>query len=143
MSLNQITQLTAASLIAIMSFVQIVPIKINPWSYLARAMGRALNREVIDKVEQTQRSLEKHIEAEAERDAKECRLRILRFNDEIIRKEKHTQEHFNDILDDITAYERYCDEHPKYENNKAVLAIENIKRIYRRCEAENSFLIGN
>ena len=140
MDLNQITQFGAVGLLALLSLVQIAPIKINPWSFIARSIGRAMNREIIDKVDKVQKSLDDHIVANEERDVKQCRLRVLRFNDEVILGQKHTREHFNEILDDITVYEHYCDNHPDYENSKAVLAIENVKRVYRQCEDDNSFL---
>lgn len=73
-------------------------------------------------------------------EATTCRYRILRFNDEILHEQRHTKEHFDQILDDITRYEKYCDEHPEYENNKAILAIKNVKRVYQKCSDENSFL---
>lgn len=76
----------------------------------------------------------------AENEAATCRYRILRFNDEILHERKHTKEHFDQILDDVTRYEKFCAEHPEYENNKAVLAIENIKRVYQNCSNENTFL---
>lgn len=72
--------------------------------------------------------------------ATSCRYRILRFDDEIRHDEKHSKEHFDQILEDITEYEKYCEEHQDYKNNKAVLAIENIERVYRKCNEEGSFL---
>lgn len=69
-----------------------------------------------------------------------CRYRILRFDDEIRHDEKHTKEHFDQILEDITEYEKYCNAHPDYQNNKAVLAISNIKRVYQKCTNEGTFL---
>lgn len=68
------------------------------------------------------------------------RYRVLRFNDEILHGERHSKEHFDQILEDITHYENYCETHPEYENNKAVLAIANITKIYQKCSEENSFL---
>lgn len=68
------------------------------------------------------------------------RYRILRFDDEIRHDEKHTKEHFDQILEDITKYENYCRDHKDFPNNKAVLAIKNIKDVYQRCTDENSFL---
>lgn len=68
------------------------------------------------------------------------RYRILRFDDEIRHDEKHTKEHFDQILEDITKYEKYCRAHPDFPNNKAVLAIKNIKDVYRKCTDESSFL---
>ena len=68
------------------------------------------------------------------------RYRILRFDDEIRHDEKHTKEHFDQILDDITKYEIYCKEHPKFPNNKVVFAIQNIKDVYQKCVKEGNFL---
>lgn len=68
------------------------------------------------------------------------RYRIIRFDDEIRHEEKHTKEHFDQILEDIGAYENYCSTHPDYKNNKAVLAIENIKATYKKCAQEHTFL---
>lgn len=76
----------------------------------------------------------------AENEATTCRYRILRFNDEILHEEKHSKEHFDQILEDISRYERFCNTHPEYENNKAVLAVKNIKRVYQTCSENNSFL---
>lgn len=69
-----------------------------------------------------------------------CRYRIIRFNDEILRNVKHTKEHFDQILIDIDDYEEYCRKDKDYKNNKAMLAIENIKSIYKKCAEESAFL---
>lgn len=69
-----------------------------------------------------------------------CRYRILRFDDELRHGERHTKEHFDQVLEDITEYEKYCNDHPDYKNNKAELAISNVKRCYQHCTDERSFL---
>ncbi len=40
----------AAVIVALLSLIQISPLKINPWSWLGRAVGREINGEVIEKV---------------------------------------------------------------------------------------------
>lgn len=132
--------LTATLAVVLPTVVQIAPIKFNPWTRLASALGRAINREILTEVKEMHQSLEQHIAQDDQRDADRKRMRVLRFNDELIHGVRHTQEHFNEILDDITAYERYCENHPNYQNNKAVMAIENVKRTYQRCEDERNFL---
>lgn len=82
-------------------------------------------------------SLSRHL---YETDATNARYRILRFNDEVLHGTRHTKEHFDQILGDINSYESYCNAHPEYENNKAVLAIENIKKVYQKCATDNDFL---
>ena len=40
----------------------------------------------------------------------------------------------------IDAYEKYCDAHPEYPNNRAILAIENIREIYMERLKKRDFL---
>lgn len=68
------------------------------------------------------------------------RYRILRFNDELIQGVRHTKEHFDQILEDVDSYESFCSNSPNFPNNKAVLAIKNIKDMYDKCAEENDFL---
>lgn len=42
-------------------------------------------------------------------------------------------------VSEIDFYERYCKEHPEYENNRAVLAIQNIKHTYSEKLEKHDF----
>lgn len=95
-----------------------------------------------DKLDKIQKDLAAHCKVDDERYMKQCRTRILRFNDEVIRGLHHTQEHFDDVLDDITSYNAYCEAHKDFKNEKAVMAIANVRRVYAECVKHNSFLIG-
>ena len=76
-----------------------------------------------------------------ERDnADDARRQILIFNDELLRGTKHSKEHFDQVLQDVDHYERYCDKNKDYKNSRAVLAIAEIRRCYQKCEAEGTFL---
>lgn len=127
-------------LLVAMTLIQIAPIKLNPWSALAKAIGRAINGEVIAKVDRLERELLDMKENQEERDAINCRARILHFGDETIHGVRHTKEHFDQILRDITTYERYCDDHPNFENNTTVLTSQRIKDIYEDCLKTKDFL---
>ena len=96
----------------------------------------ALNK----KMDDIKETLEAAETKRSEEHATSNRYRILRFDDEIRHGEHHTKEHFDQILDDITEYQNFCRKHPLYENNKATMAIENIKRVYEHCAAERDFL---
>lgn len=69
-----------------------------------------------------------------------ARVRILRCSDEITRGVRHSKEYFDQTLEDINNYNQYCSDHPDFKNRKAVLAIENIERVYEKCLQENDFL---
>ena len=127
-------------LVIIMSIFQIAPIKINPWSWLAKRIGKAINGEIITKVDKLGDDLNSLRDECDKRDADLCRARILRFNDELVHDEHHTKEHFDQILLDITSYENYCDAHEHYKNNIAVMAIEQIKDTYEQCSKKGTFL---
>lgn len=125
------------ALFLIMTLVQISPIKINPWSWLAKLFGRALNAEVLanletieNKQKETEKKLDRHIRVDDDREATRAREAILRFNVEIIRDIKHTREDFIEILSKIDDYEAYCHEHEDYPNNRCDSAIRNIRRVY-------------
>ena len=128
MSLLEFVAEGGGVLLALLTVIQIAPVKINPWSKIARSIGRAMNVEIMDKLNESE--------------ATDARYRIIRFDDEIRhRVVKHTEEHFNQIMSDIDEYERYCSTHPDYKNSKAVMAIENVRRTYEKCRKENSFLV--
>ena len=126
LSISNILGGSGLTLIIALTLIQITPIKINPWSAIARHLGNALNVDVMDKIDES--------------NAMQSRYRIIRFDDEIRHDAKHTEEHFDQILDDIDIYERYCNEHPKFSNNKAVHAIKNIERVYESCRLNNTFI---
>ena len=104
-----------------------------------KEFGEAI--EVIKKAQiSNTESLEQLRKEMGEKDATTRRYRILRFNDEILHGIKHTKEHFDQILEDITQYEKYCFQNPAYENNKATLSIKNIEKNYQKCVDDNVFM---
>ena len=72
--------------------------------------------------------------------ADESRRNILSFDDELRRGMDHSEESFNQILEDMNFYSHYCKDHPEYENNKAQNAIRHINDVYQRVKAENKFI---
>ena len=140
MSIQDILLSGGGVLLVAMSIVQIAPIEIKPWSYIAKAIGRAINAEVLRDLNTVRQELADHIRMDDERNADEHRARILRFNNELLRDIPHTKEEFIDVLADIDFYERYCRDHENYKNNRAVHAIANISRVYDDRLREHDFL---
>lgn len=140
LTLGQLTGGIALLAAGISVVVEITPIKLNPWSWLAKKLGRAINGEVLDKVDSMQKDFNDLRTSVDERSAKDARNRILRFGDECLHGEKHSKEHFDQILEDITEYETYCRDHHEFKNNKAVLTIGSIKSIYQQRLRDHDFL---
>lgn len=124
----------------LLTLVQISPIKVNPWSKMFRAIGRAINAEVLEQVQATQRKLDEHIERDDAGRADDERARILAFNRQLMRGEKHTREEFWEALSSVDRYHKYWDAHPEYPNERAVHAIHNIGRVYDDRQMKNDFL---
>ena len=135
-------------IIAILSvFIEFTPIKLNPVSAFLNWIGRRTNRELFEKigdlenkVDEIQSRQEAAEAIEEEREAVNCRIRILSFSDELRRNIRHSQESFDQVLSDIDNYEKYCDAHPNFKNNKTITAKERIKSAYEGCMDQNDFL---
>lgn len=134
MTLAQIFSWGSGGLFLLLTLVQLAPIKVNPWSWLAKSVGKAIGIAAIAK------KLDEHISTDDRRDADRHRMEILRFNNELLRSIDHTKEEFIEVLAEIDAYERFCEDHPDYPNNRAVLAIENIRENYRERLKKHDFL---
>ena len=50
MSFAQIFTWGGGSLLLLLTLVQVVPVKVNPWSAIARWIGKAINGDVLDKL---------------------------------------------------------------------------------------------
>lgn len=140
MNIKEILADGGISLLALMTIVQITPVKINPWSWLATAIGRAVNAEVTKELTEIKTKLDNHVTMDDRRNADGHRTRILHFNNELLRSIAHTKEEFIEVLAEIDAYEDYCKTHPEYPNNRAVLAIENIRSNYKVRLQKHDFL---
>lgn len=146
--------IAAISVVGLMSLIQVSKIEINPWTWLARKFGNAINHDISEKIDDVNKRIDdveksiKDVKEQQEADRAEAdkniavasRVRILRFNEELLRKQKHSKESFDQALSDITDYRHYCDTHPNFENERAVMAIQNIERCYQTCMNESDFL---
>ena len=131
----------------IVASIQIAPIEINPISFLAKRLGNTMNEDLfkkiaiindnVDDIKKANESLESKFD---KRNADACRTIILRFVDELRRGVGHSEEFYNQILEDITDYENYCATHEGYKNGKAENAIRHIKEEYNRCFENDDFL---
>lgn len=133
----------SAGVLVIMSLVEISPIKINPWSWLAGLLNKPIIERMDKQDEQTKELREEitQIRKEVnENSATSARYRILRFDDELLHEIKHTKEHFDQILVDIDIYEKFCERNPDFRNNLANMAIAHVKNVYQNCKDNNNFL---
>ena len=72
-----------------------------------------------------------------------CRIRILKFMDEIIEGWEHSKDSYNQIMRDITDYLQYCDDHPQFLNHQTDATIERLEKDYEQRLATNDFEPNN
>jgi hypothetical protein len=65
-----------------------------------------------------------------EYNAVSCRVRILRFEDELQVKQKHSKDSWDQVMSDIDSYETYTKQHPDFRNNQTVATVTHIKHGY-------------
>lgn len=140
MTLLEIVTYSGTGFLVLMTLIQVTPIKINPWSWLGKTIGRAINGEVLEKVDTLSQNVAKNKADDDDKWASLSRSHILAFGDEIRLGINHSQERFDQILLDISDYKQYCDDHPHYKNDKAPVTIALIEETYRKCLKENKFL---
>ncbi len=140
--------------VAVLTLIQISPLKINPWNFignllkkLARKVGQAINSELFERMQLLEDKMEmisadvKGVKDDiSEQAAIDCRTRILHFGDEVLHKQRHTKEHFDEILRDIKTYNDYCKSHPDFPNHTTVLTSKRIMEIYEECLKDGDFL---
>ena len=141
----------ASNILAVLAMfsivIEVAPIKINPWSFLANKLGRAFNKEVLNEISTIKSrvdTLDERVQQseamQSERDAKTARTNILRFGDEIRIGTRHSKESFDEILSDITEYESYCTTHQDFKNNRTKSTEKIIIEVYEHCLRTDSFL---
>lgn len=137
----------ALALAALATLIEITPIKLDPWTALFRAIGKAMNKDIADKLDRQAKDVESlHTQTQnitdrlEQKDAEDARNHILRFGDEIKNKVRHSEEYFNQILDDITKYEQYCETHKDFKNARTVATVQIINEVYQKCLKEKDFL---
>ena len=129
------------------SLIQITPIKINPWSWLLKWAGRAINGEVMQELKSQKadiagvhKEIDEMRKCTARKRADDARNRILRFDDELRRHIKHSKEFWEQAIEDCDFYTEFCSKNKKYINGKADSAIKNIKTTYNTVKAEDDFI---
>ena len=142
MSLAELSGRIAIIFVALSAVIEITPIKINPWSWIARKIGQAINHDEQEKLDEMGRELKMLCHTIDERDAKSSREKILEFGDELIYmpERKHSKDRFDTVVQHITEYNAYCASHPEFKNHMTESITKLILNTYEKCMKDHSFL---
>lgn len=147
-----------AGMVAVIGvFVEITPIKINPISLICNKLGNAFIKDLKkdikdlktdigtlkDNLDDTKKELnnkiDKNKDTEDERYVMQLRGEILNFSNSCIKKELHTKDEFDHIIDTHAEYERIIEE-KNLTNGRVDIEFEYIQEIYSELLKENAFL---
>lgn len=134
---NFISQNPGFTVLGTITLIQIAPIKINPWTWLAKLAHKLILGGVDEKLSSIEKKIDRVENTIEEREAVLARTHVLRFNDELHNQIHHSSEYFLQTLDDIEKYEQYCADHPKFANGRTVVACEQIRETYKRLYEEH------
>ena len=95
-----------------------------------------------DGIDELQKTLNAHIKEDEFEKAKNQRYRILRFYDEICEGRQHSESHYEDILDAISDYQKFCDAHRgEFQNHRGQIAMREIEETYKQIKRSGGFLV--
>ena len=118
----------------ILSLVQISPIKLNPWTWLKSFAE--LPKRLDEQSEQIKRLEHEFYDDRAFR----WRQMIVNRGDRVQDGHKLRREVWNDTIETIDNYEKYCDKHPEFRNELATITIEYMRHKYQEALETKDFL---
>ena len=118
------------------------------WGFIQFLIQRKDNKsdcskKIIEMIEKLDKKIDKLDDELSERSAISCRVRILKFMDEIIEGWNHSFDSYTQVMQDITNYLRYCAEHPDFKNHQTEATIAHIKADYQERLEKNDFSTNN
>lgn len=120
-------------------FIQIIPIKINPWDKLLKWAGDRINHNVNQKIDTLEKKLDDHIATDTARRVDDIRNTILVFANECSRGIVHSKEQFRFIVSKCDAYEQYVEDN-HLKNGVITEATRLIKDTYQLRLKHDDFL---
>ena len=118
--------------------IDIAPIKIDPWKWLFKKIGQAINGEMLKEIAHIKEDIATIKKDQEEDNAENMRARILSFARSCRKHEQHDAEEWNNIISQLRKYEAYVDdrdiENGVIEENAAYL-----RELYHKRLVNNDF----
>lgn len=118
------------------------------WGFIQFLLQRKDNKDdcskkILDMIQKLDEKIDKLDGELSERGAIACRVRILKFMDEILEGWNHSRDSYTQVLQDITNYTNYCNTHPLFLNHQTEATIEYINNDYQEHLGKNDFKVSN
>lgn len=131
-SLMEFVTHPAVILVSTVTVIQIVPIKINPWSALLRWVSDALYGDMRQDLSELKRDFE-------ETKANDMRWNILNFANSCRRHEEHGKDEWRHVMAQISEYEEYT-EKKNIHNGVIEEDTRFLRELYHDRNVKNDFI---
>lgn len=98
------------------------------------------SKKIMDMIQTLEEKIDKLDSQMSEDGAITARVRILKFMDELLEGRRHTKDSYDQVMTDITNYNKYCKSHPDFKNNQTESTIEYINKNYQERLEKHDFL---
>ena len=75
-----------------------------------------------------------------EQNAINARIRIMRFADDLMDGRERSKESYDQCLEDVDTYEKYCEVHHDFQNGKTVATIAYLRSVYAKRLEGHDFI---
>lgn len=131
--INWIEQNLLLTIIGAVTIVQIVPIEINPWSWIGGLIKRGIG------IADLQKELDE-LKNDVQQDKVDnWRWNILDFGNTCRNDRRHTKEEWAHVIDQLKQYESYC-ERNKIDNGRIEEESKYLRSLYQERLQKNDFL---
>lgn len=120
-------------------FFEITPIKLNPIHSVLLWVGKAINGEVLQRMDGVEARLDAQGKSIDENEMDRIRWEVFDFANECRNGIKHTKDEFQHIISLNTKYHDLLDKYGE-ENGVFDAEYQYILELYKKCQHENSFL---
>ena len=91
-------------------------------------------------IEDLRSQIDSNNEERKKNEAISCRVRILRFADDLQDGRKCSKDSYDQCLSDVDTYEKFCCKNPDFKNNQTASTIEYIERVYKERLEKHDFI---
>ena len=126
-------------LVGAITFIEIVPIKVNPWKWLFSWIGNAINGDIRKDLAELNKELSEMKRDFEQTKAQDKRWSILNFANRCREGKRHTKEEWDHAISELKEYEAYTEE--KDITNGVIEAnAEFLRERYHQHIINNDFL---
>ena len=95
---------------------------------------------ILNKITALEKKVDELDRKDDEQNAISARIRVLRFADDLMEGRERSKESYDQCLEDIDTYEKFCNLNHDFQNGKTVATIAYIRSVYAKRLERHDFI---